>query len=93
MNNIPGFKVYSCLTRHLPLAFFLGDATSVDNAVLSFLQEKSVVDENNILAKKLSDKGWGYVHNNGIDLGIPVGGQNEPRELCQGDYGKYGRGL
>lgn len=77
----------------LPGVYFYDAEGETDNAVLEFLQQKSEVNETNFLAKKLSDKWWGYVHDNGINLDIPVSGQNGSKELDEEDYRKYGRGL
>ncbi|KAJ4855709.1 FAD binding domain-containing protein [Trichoderma breve] len=77
----------------VPGVYFHDAEGEADNAVCDYLQEKGEVDEYSSLAKGLSDKWWGYVHNNGIDLYIPVNEHNGSRELDEEDYKRYGRGL
>ncbi|KAL6811865.1 hypothetical protein V8C43DRAFT_312893 [Trichoderma afarasin] len=77
----------------VPGVYFHDAEGEADNAVCDYLQKKGEVDEYSSLAKGLSDKWWGYVHNNGINLDIPVSEHNGSRELDEEDYKKYGRGL
>ncbi|KAL7953618.1 hypothetical protein V8C34DRAFT_317996 [Trichoderma compactum] len=73
----------------VPGVYFHDVEGETDNAVCDYLQKKGEVDEYSSLAKRLSDKWWGYIHNNGINSDMPV----KSRELDEEDYKKYGRGL